>query len=72
MNDKTAIFFQLFNPVLYVCSGIPVSALVGNTGDSAQESRAHFGYQFLFAVKVVTEAVAESAIKAALVPRAVY
>lgn len=72
MNDKPVIFFELLNPVLDVCSGVPVGVLVSDAYDSAKKSRAHLRYQFLFAVKLISEAVAKDAMQPALVAGAVY
>ena len=72
MNDEPVIFLQRGNPVLDVSSGIAVSALVGDPSDSAKKGRTHLGYQFLFAVKLISEAVAKDAMQTALVAGAVY
>jgi hypothetical protein len=72
INDEAVILFQLFNPVLNVCGGIPVGVLVGDTGDGAKESCAHLGNQFFFAVKLISETVAKGAIQAAFVSCAMY
>jgi hypothetical protein len=67
MNDEAVILFQLFNPVLEVSGRVAVGVLVGNASDGAKKGRAHLGYQFLFAVKLIPEAVAKGAIETALV-----
>ena len=71
MNDKPVIFFQRGNPVLDVSSGVAVGVLVGDAYDSAKKGRAHLGYQFLFAVKLISEAVAKDAMQTVLVAGAV-
>jgi stage V sporulation protein SpoVS len=72
MNDKSVIFFQCGNPVLDVSSGVAVGALVRNPGDGAKKGCAHLCDQFLFAVKLISEAVAKDAMQTALVAGAVY
>src|SRR5258708_32288205 len=71
MNDEAVILFQLFNPVLDVCGGVAVGVLIGDASDSAKKGCAHLRYQFLFAVKLISEAVAKGAIETALVAGAV-
>ena len=71
MNDEAVILFQLGNPVLDVGGGVAVGVLVGNARDGAEKGRAHLGYQFLFAVKLISEVVAKGAIQAAFVAGAV-
>jgi hypothetical protein len=41
--------------------------LVGDTGDGAKEGGSHLGDEFFFAVKLVAETCAESAVEAAFV-----
>jgi len=72
MNDEPVILFQRGDPVLDVGSGVAVGVLVGDAYDSAKKGRAHLGYQFLFAVKLISEAVAKDAMQTALVAGAVY
>ena len=67
MNDEAVILFKLFNPVLDVCGGAAVGVLGSNASDSAKKGCAHLRYQFLFAVKLISEAVAKGAIETALV-----
>src|SRR5947207_10714469 len=71
MNDEPVIFLKRGNPVLNVSSGIAVGALVGDPSDGAKKGRAHLGYQFLFAVKLISEAVAKDALQTALMACAV-
>ena len=71
MNDKSVIFSQRGDPVLDISSGVAFGALVGDPSDGAKKGRAHLCYQFLFAVKLIPEAVAKGAMKAPFVPCAV-
>ena len=54
--------FELGNPVLDVSGGVAVGVFVGNSSDSAKKGRAHLCYQFLLAVKLISEVVAKGAI----------
>jgi hypothetical protein len=72
MNDEPVIFFQLGNPILDVSGRVAVDALVSDASNGAKKGRAHLRYQFLFAVKLISEAVAKGAIEAALVAGAMY
>ena len=72
MNDEPVILFQRGDPVLDVSSGVAVGVLVGDAYDSEKKGRAHLGYQFLFAVKLISEAVAKDAMQTALMACAVH
>jgi len=65
------VSFPFFNPVLDVCGGVAVGVVVGNTSDGAKKRSSHLCYQFLFAVRLISETVAKGAIEAAFVPGAV-
>src|ERR1700684_16628 len=71
MNDEPVILFQRGDPVLDVSSGVAVGVLVGDACDSAKKGSAHLGYQFLFAVKLISAAGAKDAMQTALVAGAV-
>jgi hypothetical protein len=71
MNDEPVIRFQLGNPVLDVNGGVAVGVLISNSSNSAEEGGSHLGDQFLFAVKLIGEAVAKDAVQAALMACAV-
>jgi hypothetical protein len=71
MNDEPVVFFQPGNPVLNVSGRVAVRLLAGDASDSEEKGRAHIGYQFLLALKLISEASAEGTIEAAFMAGAV-